>query len=37
MLSAEARFDVTDWHRRLQTFLKTELAESSIEQNDLFD
>jgi hypothetical protein len=37
MLSTEARFDVADWRRRLKTFLKTDSAESSAEQNDLFD
>lgn len=37
MLNTEARFDVADWRRRLKTFLKTDSAESSPEQNDLFD
>jgi hypothetical protein len=36
MLSAEARFDVTDWRRRLQTFLKSE-GDTGGDQSDLFD
>jgi hypothetical protein len=37
MLSSEARFDVAGWRRRLQTFLKTDLAEAGVDQSDLFD
>jgi len=37
MLTAEARFDVTGWRRRLQAFLKTDSAEIAADQNDLFD
>jgi hypothetical protein len=37
MLTAEARFDVAGWRRRLQTFLKTDSAEAAPDQNDLFD
>jgi len=37
MLTAEARFDVTGWHRRLEAFLKTDSAEVTADQNDLFD
>jgi hypothetical protein len=37
MLTAEARFDVAGWRRRLQAFLKTDSAEATADQNDLFD
>ena len=37
MLTAEARFDVTGWRRRLQAFLKTDSAEAPTDQNELFD
>ncbi len=37
MLTSEANFSVADWHRRLQAFLKTDSAEVSPDQNDLFD
>jgi hypothetical protein len=37
VLSAEARFEVADWRRRLQTFLKAEGGDGSDSQNDLFD
>lgn len=37
MLSSEARFDIAGWRRRLHAFLKTDLAESSDDQSDLFD
>jgi hypothetical protein len=37
MLTAEARFDVAGWRRRLQTFLKSDSAEVAADQNDLFD
>jgi len=37
MLSSEARFEVAGWRRRLQTFLKTDLAEAGVDQSDLFD
>ncbi len=37
MLTAEARFDVASWRRRLQTFMKTDSAEVAADQNDLFD
>jgi hypothetical protein len=37
MLSSEARFDVAGWRRRLHSFLKTDLAEASDDQSDLFD
>jgi hypothetical protein len=36
MLTAEARFDVAGWRRRLQTFQKTDSAEVAADQNDLF-
>ncbi len=35
VLSAEARFDVSDWRSRLQTFIRSESTESA-EQSDLF-
>lgn len=35
VLSAEARFEVSDWRSRLQTFIRSESAESG-EQSDLF-
>jgi hypothetical protein len=35
VLSAEARFEVSDWRSRLQTFIRFESVESG-EQNDLF-
>ena len=37
MLTAEARFDVDGWRRRLQAFLRTDAAEVMADQNDLFD
>ena len=37
MLTAEARFDVAGWRRRLMAFLKTDSAEATADQNDLFD
>ena len=37
MLTAEARFDVASWRRRLQAFLQTDSAEATADQNDLFD
>jgi hypothetical protein len=37
MLSAEARFDVSDWRRRLQTFLRSEGGDAGDDQSDLFD
>ncbi len=37
MLTAEAQFDVAGWRRRLQAFLKTDSAEATADQNDLFD
>ena len=35
VLSAEARFEVSDWRSRLQTFIRSESVESG-EQSDLF-
>jgi len=35
VLSAEARFEVSDWRARLQTFIRSESMESG-EQSDLF-
>jgi hypothetical protein len=37
MLLSEARFDVGDWRRRLQTFLRSEGSDASDNQSDLFD
>jgi len=37
MLTAEARFDVSGWRRRLQAFLRTDAAEVVTDQNELFD
>jgi len=37
MLTAEARFDVSGWRRRLQAFLRTDAAEGVTDQNELFD
>ena len=37
MLAAEARFDVIGWKRRLHGLLKSEIADTSGDQNDLFD
>ena len=37
MLTAEARFDVAGWRRRLQAFLIADAAEAVTDQNDLFD
>ncbi len=37
MLTAEARFDVSGWRRRLQAFLRTDAAEVVAGQNELFD
>lgn len=36
MLAAEARFDVAEWRRRLQTFLGSEGGEGNGDQSDLF-
>jgi hypothetical protein len=37
LLLAEARFDVAAWQHRLHGLLKEDGAESSVDQNDLFD
>ena len=36
MLAAEARFDVANWKRRLQTLLRADGTEASEDQSDLF-